>query len=583
MKLLLIVGFLILNSVVSATEYYVKNGGNNSADGKSDATAWATVSKVNSATFNSGDVIHFKCGDTWRELLTVSSEGSAGAYLKFTKYGTGENPRILGSITTTWRNNGSNVWVSESSFANPYSIGMFGAEIFFENSDGTVSWGVHKTGIANLAAEYDWTWISNYIYVYSATDPDARFTSVEIPQRAHVINLNAKDYLNIDGIDVFYCGESGIAYNLTDFPMTPQIGLIIENLEIGYISTKNSEAGYGTEAIYSDMIVRHCEVHDCGRRGVSFHLYAPHNVLNILIEDNYFYNGYHTTGPDFSVGSSVNAYYGSIDGAIIRRNLFYDPPTHTINSEQLFLQNYLYSSLKSKLTNIYIYSNVFISPVGTAINMEGTQSVYVYNNTFYNHNNNGSFHIWIDNNNASVKVKNNIFYTTLNSDRNGIGSGLFVRSGQNYKNVDADYNLYYRINNYLRILEKESTGMFRMNDIALIRLKLGWETNSPVPADPLFKDPAKRDFSLAPNSPAIGKGINLDLPVDFYGKPFNSRSPSIGAVEYSEINTTVKSEKETVLFPNPSRRSMIIIRAGFSLEPKSFRINNKLDEIVYED
>ncbi len=90
MRLLFIAVLLTLNSVVSATDYYVKNGGNNSADGRSDATAWATVSKVNSATFNAGDVIHFKCGDTWRELLNVPSAGSAGAYLKFTNYGTGE-------------------------------------------------------------------------------------------------------------------------------------------------------------------------------------------------------------------------------------------------------------------------------------------------------------------------------------------------------------------------------------------------------------------------------------------------------------------------------------------------------------
>jgi hypothetical protein len=112
--------------------------------------------------------------------------------------------------------------------------------------------------------------------------------------------------------------------------------------------------------------------------------------------------------------------------------------------------------------------------VGTAINMEGTQSVFIYNNTFYNHNNNGSYHIWIDNYNVAVKIKNNIFYTTLGTDRNGVGSGLFLRSGQNHKNVEADYNLYYRINNSLRILEKESAGIFHMNDIAN-ELTLVWK------------------------------------------------------------------------------------------------------------
>ena len=545
----------LLNSNVSATTYYLKNDGNDKAAGTSEAAAWATIAKVNNPGFayTAGDVICFRKGDTWREMLTVPRDGLSGAYMKFTNYGTGNNPRILGSNTTTWTEQGDNIWKSDKTFTRPYSVGMYGAEIFFEKTDGNVSWGVHKKDTASLTAEYHWTWALNYVYVYSETDPDEKYRSVEIPQRAHVINLNAKSYINIDGIDVFYCGESGIAYNLTDFPMTSKKGLIIENLEIGYISTKNSEAGYGTEAIYSDMIVRHCEVHDCGRRSLSFHLYGPFNVSNILIEDNYFHDGYHTTGPDFSVGSSYNTYYGSIDGVIMRRNMFYDPPTHTIHSEQIFLQNYLHASLKSKLTNIYIYSNIFISPVGAAVNMEGTQSVFIYNNTFYNHNNNGSYHIWIDNYNASVKIKNNIFYTTLGNDRNGVGSGLFLRSGQNHKNVEADYNLYYRVNNFLRILEKESASIFHMNDIANIRLTLVWETNSPVPADPRFKDAANRDFSLSKGSPAISRGVDLSLPGDFYGKPFNTGNPSIGAVEIGENNISVASEQGKTLCPGPSK------------------------------
>ena len=40
-----------ISIMASATEYYVKVGGDNSADGKSDETAWATISKVNSTNF----------------------------------------------------------------------------------------------------------------------------------------------------------------------------------------------------------------------------------------------------------------------------------------------------------------------------------------------------------------------------------------------------------------------------------------------------------------------------------------------------------------------------------------------------
>ena len=40
--------FLAISTLVTATDYYVKNGGSDLNQGTSDATAWATISKVNS-------------------------------------------------------------------------------------------------------------------------------------------------------------------------------------------------------------------------------------------------------------------------------------------------------------------------------------------------------------------------------------------------------------------------------------------------------------------------------------------------------------------------------------------------------
>ena len=46
-------GLLCATSVEAAT-YYVRNGGDDSADGKSHATAWASLSKVNNYSFAAG-------------------------------------------------------------------------------------------------------------------------------------------------------------------------------------------------------------------------------------------------------------------------------------------------------------------------------------------------------------------------------------------------------------------------------------------------------------------------------------------------------------------------------------------------
>jgi parallel beta-helix repeat protein len=59
-----------------ALTYYVKNGGNDSADGRSDATAWASLSKVNAYSFAAGDRVLFREGHRWVGVLTVDWAGT---------------------------------------------------------------------------------------------------------------------------------------------------------------------------------------------------------------------------------------------------------------------------------------------------------------------------------------------------------------------------------------------------------------------------------------------------------------------------------------------------------------------------
>ena len=541
----LIITLLLISYLASATNYYVSSSsGSDSNDGKTSATAWKTISKVNSKSLSAGDSVLFKKGDDWRETLTVIASGTSAAYVNYATYGSGSNPRFLGSEkVTSWVNQGANVWKSANTFTDPGSVGDFGSEIFFESASGVASWGVSSS---TLASEFNWKITSGYIYVYCTQDPATKYFSVEIPQRANIINLNDKNYIHIKGINLFYCGTSAITYKT--YPMILQTGLIIEYSTIAYIATKNSEVGYGIDATYSDMIVRHCDIHDCGRRSISHHLYGNYTATNILIEDNYFHDGWHTTGPDFSVGGSGTT--GSIDGVIIRRNKFYDPLTTAGYSEEIFIQNYLYSSLQSQVKNIYIYSNIFLSPSGNSINMEGTQSVYVYNNVFYNHRTAGaSGHVWIDNNNSLVQVKNNIFYTISTNDIGG--EELFVRSGQDIKKVDANYNLYYRINNNLRIVDIENQGTFYMNTIAALRTQFGLEKNSPTPANPLFVSTS--DYHVQSGSPAVGAGLAIPAVVsDYEGNTF-ANPPNIGCYATPVLSTVLAYASSSIENSDPAK------------------------------
>lgn len=62
-----------------AATYYVRNGGNDSADGRSHATAWASLGKVNGYSFAAGDVVLLHEGDRFVGQVTVDWAGTSSA------------------------------------------------------------------------------------------------------------------------------------------------------------------------------------------------------------------------------------------------------------------------------------------------------------------------------------------------------------------------------------------------------------------------------------------------------------------------------------------------------------------------
>ena len=113
MKTTLVLIFLALTSFVAATDYYVKTGGNDLNSGTSDATAWATIDKVNSAfsMMKPGDRILFRRGDTFFGTVKIGKSGVSGSPITFTSYGTGEKPIITGfTAVTGWIDEGNNIY-----------------------------------------------------------------------------------------------------------------------------------------------------------------------------------------------------------------------------------------------------------------------------------------------------------------------------------------------------------------------------------------------------------------------------------------------------------------------------------------
>lgn len=528
--------FITCSSIASATKYYVSSStGNNDLDGKSEANAWKTLSKVNGSTFSAGDSIYFKKGDTWRETLEIPSGGNPSAYLYFGNYGTGNNPRILGSVaTTTWTDQGGNIWKSDNTFINPRSLYPYYCDLTF-NSGGVERFGAYKSATSSMTAEYNWTWSSNYIYVYSPTNPATRYTGIEVPQRLFCISTNSNQYIHIDGIDGFYSADIGFDTNSDHSDDINIKGCIVENCEVGFIGgITGNTFGFGMSLVYSDLIIRNCEIHHCGRRGLSLDLIGSGTVFtakNALIENNIFHHGYHTTALDCNVNNGGNN--ASWDSIIFRRNMVYEGENESIyaGSNQIFLQQY---NGTGKLSNVIIYSNIFKFSNASAINIEKTESTYIYNNVFYGHNTTGAQlqHLYVNENAKNVVSKNNIFYSSVPVNTSG---WEFVVYNNSTSAITSDYNLYYRLNNSLRILLINGTSYY-MSQLSSIRSNYGWETHSPIPSDPLFF--STDNLHVQGGSPALGSGISIPgITVDYEGNTF-SDPPNIGCYATPVVTST---------------------------------------------
>jgi len=86
------------------TTYYVSSStGNDSNNGTSPATAWQTLFKISQATYNPGDAVLLKRGDTFEGQILDSLYGSSGSPITIGAFGSGAKPIIYGDLRgRTW-------------------------------------------------------------------------------------------------------------------------------------------------------------------------------------------------------------------------------------------------------------------------------------------------------------------------------------------------------------------------------------------------------------------------------------------------------------------------------------------------
>jgi parallel beta-helix repeat protein len=197
-----VLGILLFSMSTHASTYYVDQvNGNNSGSGLSEASAWKTITKVNSFSFQPGDNVLFRCGQTWREKLNLTKSGSSSSYITIASYGSGDKPVISGAdIISGLALYSGNIW--KKSVTITYS-----QQLFFNSIRGT-----KKSSVSELSDDKDWYYNTSEkaIYIYSLQDPSLYDApGIEASSRDNAIYVSSS-YVNIRDLQVEKTSQSGI-------------------------------------------------------------------------------------------------------------------------------------------------------------------------------------------------------------------------------------------------------------------------------------------------------------------------------------------------------------------------------------
>ena len=287
---------------IKGIKYYVSNNGNDENDGKSPATAWATIDKVNksASVITSGDAVYFNRGDMFRgHLNTVGG-------VTYSAYGEGAKPVIAGSPANgageenwTLLEGTTNLWVYKNKIVDVGGIvvnkgnGNIILEkvlpAFLDKTSGNYYHDKEKTKLFDPKVDL----ANNTFYNNQKTNeftsapgdlilrcdegnPGKIYNSIEFLHGAGAV-ITATHNVTIDNLAIMYGGRHGIGAGTVN-------NLIIQNCEIGYIGGGIHIASSLGNGMYSftrygngvevyggcdNFIIDNCYVYQCYDAGIT--------------------------------------------------------------------------------------------------------------------------------------------------------------------------------------------------------------------------------------------------------------------------------------------------------------------------
>ena len=312
-KLLYTLIFVYMN--VSATNYYVKTGGNDEADGLSDGTAWATLEKVTAfqASLMPGDSVLFKCGDTFRGNMILNMAGTVDSRIVYGAYGSGEKPIITGFETLTeWTDAGGGIYSKAVVCASKpnyivinnkwYAMGRYPNEelLTYESfssnvsiTDNELTGDPNWTGAEAVIRKNSWTW--DRCLISAHTDQTLAYTNLGSTSgsTANYGYFIQNDIKTLDEFGEWYYDDSLMhvyfgAVNPNDYTVNvPTINNLIYSWRKSYITVENLQfIGAGRSSVFMESFADFCVIQNCDFNFSGEHGLKLTTTRNIIVDNN---------------------------------------------------------------------------------------------------------------------------------------------------------------------------------------------------------------------------------------------------------------------------------------------------------
>jgi Putative Ig domain len=489
-----VTGILTLGIGDALTAYYVDDvNGSWTSDGHTPATAWRSLTQVNSAVLGPNTSVRFRRGGTWRGQLKIQSGSPAGA-IYYDAYGTGPSPVLLGSVVkklpSDWTALGGNLWQSVATF--PPQPGLTNGLPYNNANDvGNIiccsprQTGVEKWNQSDLKSPLDWFFRTSdwRVVVYSTTNPATAFSGLELAIDRVIIQINTANYAYVQHLALRYGAAAAIQGN-----GTPMSNLTFRDLDISYIGGGNL-GGNGTR--YGDGICLWGNAHD------------------IVIERNNISQIFDSGFTNQSTGTNISVY-----NITYRNNVIWD--TSTGMEMWLHPTN---NSTGSTMHDIYVLNNTIVNPTHWGYNQ-------------HTGNGNGGFGLYIGTPAVvpvyNIVIKNNAF---------AYMPSIAINEEQSFNmwtgEMTMDYNDWFHAVTPAQVHQSVPTFL----DEPLTQ----WAANFPaekhgIEANPLFVNLGSGNLIPATGSPLINAGVNLTnkgVVLDFNRNPRPATGPfDIGAYQH---------------------------------------------------